>query len=84
MSPELEAAIERARHHVMSPRERFEQKVSFVYGMQGKVGRPKEVIRKEMIEREGYPMPTRAELLEIVERNWNAGPDALTDAILGL
>ena len=83
MSPELEAALERARNHVMSPRERFERKVSFVYGMQGRGGRSKEEIRKEMIAREGYPMPTRGELLDIVERHWNAGPDALVDAILG-
>lgn len=34
MSPELEALIERARHHKMTPQERFEQRVSFIHGMQ--------------------------------------------------
>lgn len=34
MSPELEAAIKRARNHKMTPAERFEQRVSFVYGQQ--------------------------------------------------
>lgn len=31
--PELEALLEKARHHVMTPEERHEQKISFVYGM---------------------------------------------------
>lgn len=30
--PELEALIEKARHHVMTPREKWLQRVSFVYG----------------------------------------------------
>lgn len=57
MSPELEAAIERARHYKMSPRERFEQKVSFVYGMQDfdAPGRSKDEIRRMLAEHGGYP-----------------------------
>lgn len=34
MSPKLEALIERARNHRMTPAERFEQRVSFVFGQQ--------------------------------------------------
>lgn len=34
MSPELVAALERAKNHKMSPEEKFEQRVSFVYGQQ--------------------------------------------------
>lgn len=34
MSPELEKLIERARNHKMTPREHFEQRVSWIYGQQ--------------------------------------------------
>jgi len=34
MSEELDRLIERARNHKMTPHERFEQRVSFVYGQQ--------------------------------------------------
>lgn len=34
MTAQLTALIERARNHVMTPAERFEQRVSFVYGQQ--------------------------------------------------
>jgi hypothetical protein len=34
MSPKFEELIERARNHNMTPAERFEQRVSFVYGQQ--------------------------------------------------
>lgn len=34
MSPELIAALERVKGHIMSPEEKFEQRVSFVFGQQ--------------------------------------------------
>ena len=59
-SPELLALIERARHHKMTPEEKFEQRVSFVYGMQD-FGNPKprtkDEIRAHMIEIYGRPPP---------------------------
>ncbi|MEL6364326.1 MAG: hypothetical protein AAFR11_05750 [Pseudomonadota bacterium] len=36
---ELDAAVQRARDHVMTPAEVFWQKVSFVYGMMDEPGR---------------------------------------------
>ncbi|MEG3086200.1 hypothetical protein [Sphingomonas sp. PB4P5] len=83
MTPRLRAAIEKARSHVMSPAEKFEQRVSFVYGMMGANStRTKDDIRRSLIDASGYPLPDRSVILQAVERNWNAGPDALTDAIL--
>ena len=58
MTPELEAALERARHHKMTPQEKFEQRVSFVYAQQdwsAPVQRTKDEIRAHMIEIYGYP-----------------------------
>lgn len=58
MSPELEAAIERARHYKMTPQEKFEQRVSFVYGQQdwsGSHQRTKDEIRQMMIDIYGAP-----------------------------
>lgn len=57
-SHELLAAIERARNHVMTPEERFEQRVSFVYGQQDHDNpnpRTKDEIRAMMIEIYGRP-----------------------------
>lgn len=58
MSPELEAAIDRARKHVMTPQEKFEQRVSFVYGQQdwssGRA-RSKDEIRQSLIRIHGTP-----------------------------
>lgn len=58
MSPELEAALARARKHVMTPEERFEQRVSFVFGQQDYDDpnpRTKDQIRQRLIELHGYP-----------------------------
>lgn len=56
MSPELEAAIERARHIKMTPEQKFEQRVSFVYGMlSSKDKRTKDDIRRMLIDEHGYP-----------------------------
>ena len=57
MSPELKGAIERARNHVMTPEEKFEQRVSFVYGQQDhdKPGKSKDEIREMLIEQQGRP-----------------------------
>lgn len=54
MSPELEAAIERAKNHVMTPEEVFEQRVSFVWGM-GKGDRTKDEIREMLAKSQGRP-----------------------------
>ncbi len=50
MSPELEAALERARGRKMTPQETFEQRVSFV-----SEGRNKDEVRRMLIESQGYP-----------------------------
>ena len=58
MTPELKAALERCKNHVMTPEEKFEQRVSFVYGQQdwsGRHQRTKEEIRQHLIEIYGYP-----------------------------
>lgn len=58
MSPELEAALERVKGCKMTPAERFEQRVSFVYGQQdwsAPVQRTKDEIRQHMIEIYGKP-----------------------------
>lgn len=34
MPPELREALDKAKLHVMTPKERYEQMVSFIYGMQ--------------------------------------------------
>lgn len=49
--------IERARNHVMTPEEVFEQRVSFVYGMQDFDGptRSKDEIRAALIKLYGRP-----------------------------
>jgi len=60
MSPELRAALERARDHKISPEELFEQKVSFVYGQQMDSPNPleKDAVRQMLIEQQGYPRRT--------------------------
>ena len=58
MSPELKAALEKARNRVMSPYEKFEQRVSFVYGQQDHDNpnpRSKDDIRQMLVESSGYP-----------------------------
>lgn len=58
MSPELKALIERVRHHKMTPQERFEQRVSFIYGQQDYDSpnpRTKDQIRQALIDMEGHP-----------------------------
>jgi hypothetical protein len=50
MTPELTAALERARNHKMTPQEIFEQRVSFV-----SEGKDKDGVRKRLIEQCGYP-----------------------------
>lgn len=34
MDPELQALLDKAKGHVMTPKEQYEQMISFVYGMQ--------------------------------------------------
>lgn len=58
MSPELEAALARVRDHKMTPQERFEQRVSFIYGQQDYDSpnpRTKDQIRQALIDVEGSP-----------------------------
>lgn len=57
-SPELIVAIERARSHIMSPYEKFEQRVSFIYGQQDHENpnpRTKDEIRAMLFDTHGYP-----------------------------
>ena len=63
-NPELDAAIEKARHHVMTAEEKFEQRVSFVYGQQDydKPARNKDEIRKHVAESIGFPLDEIATL----------------------
>ena len=63
-NPELDAAIEKARHHVMTAEEKFEQRVSFVYGQQDfdKPARNKDEIRKHVAESIGFPLDEIAAL----------------------
>lgn len=62
MTPKLAELVERARHHVMTPEEKFEQRVSFVYAQQdhssGHV-MPKDEIRQMLID--AYGMPAQME-----------------------
>ncbi|AJA07482.1 hypothetical protein SKP52_02760 [Sphingopyxis fribergensis] len=67
-NPELDAAIEKARHHIMTPAEKFEQRVSFVYGQQDfdKPGKSKDEIRAMVAESVGYPLDEITALRERV------------------
>ena len=59
MSPELTAALERAKNHVMTPAEIFEQRVSFVFGQQdydSPVQRTKDEIRQSLAAIYGNPI----------------------------
>jgi len=51
MTPELAALVERARHIRMTPAQRFEQRVSFVYGQLSE-GSPltKDAVRRMLSE----------------------------------
>lgn len=53
-SPELLAALDRAKRHVMTPEEVFEQRVSFVYGMSNS-GLTKDEIRDMLAKSQGRP-----------------------------
>jgi hypothetical protein len=56
-APTLDQLIERARLHVMTPEEKFEQRVSFVYGQLADSANPptKDEVRKRLIEMHGHP-----------------------------
>lgn len=49
--PELDALMEKARDHVMTPQERIEQSISFAYG-NGAIENPN--ITREMVEKAAY------------------------------
>jgi hypothetical protein len=58
MTPELKDAIERIRGHKMTPEERFEQRVSFVFGQQDYDSpnqMTKDEVRQHLVEMYGYP-----------------------------
>jgi len=56
-NPELDALIERARHHKMTPQEVFEQRVSWVWGMLDKDDkRTKDDIRAALVDLQGSPV----------------------------
>lgn len=81
MTPELQAALDRARLHVMTPEETFEQRVSFVYGGMSNDGTlTKDDIRAMLAKAQGTPPapegyvlvprePTEAML--IAARDWS-------------
>lgn len=53
MSPELEALLEKARNHKMTPEEWAEQRVSFVYGnLPGSSTLTKEDVRRMLDRKE--------------------------------
>lgn len=96
MSAELSAAIERARHHKMTPAERFEQRVSFVFGQQDHddpAPRSKDQIRQMLIDLEGSPSAALDERAAVVrfarmkakDMDWSIADrmkwDELADAI---
>lgn len=54
MTPELTAAIERARHIKMTPRQKFEQRVSFVFSGASE-GITKQRVRETLCDHGGYP-----------------------------
>lgn len=57
-SPELLALLKRAANHTMTPEEKFEQRVSFVYGQQdfdNPNPRSKDEIRQHLTEICGRP-----------------------------
>lgn len=54
-NPELDALLEKARNHVMTPAERREQRVSFIYGMQSADSKvTKEEIAARLNEQDGH------------------------------
>lgn len=60
MGSDLTALIERARNYKMTPQERFEQRVSFVYGQQDWSSgntKSKDEIREMLIDIYGHPTP---------------------------
>lgn len=55
-SPELLALLEKARAHVMTPAEVFEQRVSFVFGMlSSKSKLTRDDVRQFLIKQNGIP-----------------------------
>lgn len=56
MSPELRAALERVKGHVMTPEEIFEQQVSFVYGnLSFSSTITKDEVRARLMQHHGVP-----------------------------
>lgn len=72
-NPELEALLEKARHHVMSPAEIHAQKRSFVIGQMG-LSRP-DMTREQivaLVDQTLGPPPSRATDLEAAEAAFRA------------
>jgi hypothetical protein len=55
MTDELAALIESVRGYKMTPEEKFEQRVSMIYGLGGCERETKDEIRRHLIEFEGRP-----------------------------
>lgn len=69
MSPELEAALEKAKAHVMTAEERRAQRISFIFGLQDENStRTKEDIAAWLDEHDGVT-EYRAELTRLKEEN---------------
>lgn len=77
MTPELKAAIDRARNYKMTPQEIFEQRVSFV-----SEGKDKDRVRRQMIEMHGYPAEASereaivAHMRDVISRGYRSLPPA--------
>jgi hypothetical protein len=54
-SEKLKALVEKARTHVMTPAERFEQRVSLIYGLSDGNTFTKNEIREKLITHQGIP-----------------------------
>lgn len=54
-SEKLKALVEKARNHVMTPEERFEQRVSLVYGLSDGKTFTKNEIREKLVSHQGIP-----------------------------
>ena len=75
MDDELKALLEKARNHKMTPVERFEQRVSFVFSGAGE-GVTREQVRAQLAEEYGDPAAYEAEITTL-----RAQVAALTDAL---
>ena len=65
MPPGLTEALERAKLHVMTPKEKYEQRISWIQGMSGKLS---------------DPMPSRESVVKALEAMGIVDPEPSPDA----